>query len=270
MFFNTDIKDEDKASVVADIFRTDGLPSFSYILLPNDHTNGLSPGSLTPEAMISDNDYGVGLLVDAISHLPEWESTAIFIVQDDTQGTADHVDLHRSILLVASPWARHGETSHVHTSYPSLFRTFEHILGLPPLNRYDAAATPLYDSFTDHPDFRPFQVRARRVPDAMNGSTHRTARGIDVATRWSERMDFSAPDASPELGDVLWLARRGEAPRGSRLARVIAGEIPDEGPTEDGDGDDDAYDEAMERFRALAENHPSWRARIRSARDDDD
>ncbi|MFO0695969.1 MAG: hypothetical protein U0230_20570 [Polyangiales bacterium] len=275
IFFNTSLKDELKAQFVADWFKDNGLPPFSYVLLPNDHTNGLSPGSLTPESMISDNDYGTGLLVDAITHLPEWRKTAIFIVEDDTQGGADHVDLHRSILVVASPWVKRGHTSSVHLSYPSLFRTFEHILGIPPLNRYTAHATLPFDTFTTRPDYRPYTVRARTVPDRQNSRVARTARGADVAERWSQAMSFHAPDSSPELGDVLYFARFGEAPRGSRLRAVIDGRLPsDTQPLLEDDGDADEYERELAAFRMAAARDPRLRARLRGANlpavDDDD
>jgi len=265
IFYNTDIKDEDKALAVVNEFRSRGLPQFSYVLLPNDHTHGLSPDSLTPEAMISDNDYAVGLLVEGISHLPEWRSTATFIVQDDTQSGADHVDLHRSLLIVASPWARRGTTSQVHTSYPSLFRSFEHILGLPPMNRYDANATLLYDCWTTRRDDRPYTARPRQIEDVLNRDQPRRGRGVPLATRWSEQIDWSTPDASPDLGDILWVARFGDAPPSSRLARVIAGELPDDGPRGDDDGDGDAYDEEFARAQALAAHDPRWRALLEAA-----
>ena len=98
---------------------TKGLfPPFIYVLLPDDHTNGTTAGSPTPEAMIGDNDYATGLLVDNITHSTCWSSTAIFLVEDDSQIGADHVDYHRSICLVMSPWAKHGYVSHVQTSLP--------------------------------------------------------------------------------------------------------------------------------------------------------
>src|SRR5262249_31565068 len=150
-------------------------------------TNGTSPGSLTPRAMISDNDYATGLLIDRISHSPEWERTAIFVVEDDSQIGADHIDYHRSIAVVASPWAKRGHTSSVHTSIPSLFRTFELILNLPPMNRYDALATPMWDAFADHADAEPFTAVPRMIPDEVNSTS---APGAAL----SARMDFRGPD----------------------------------------------------------------------------
>ncbi len=138
--------------------------------------------------MISDNDYATGLVVEAISNSKFWKDTAIFIVEDDPQQGADHVDYHRSILVVASPWAKRGHTSHVHASYPSLFRSFELILGLPPMNRYDALATPLYAAFTMKADSKPYTALERKVPDGYNT---KSSTGAD----WSATMDFDGPIA---------------------------------------------------------------------------
>jgi hypothetical protein len=136
-------------------------------------------------------------VVDAITRSAFWPSTAIFILQDDTQVGADHVDYHRSILVVVSPWAKRGHVSSVHTSFPSVFRTIEHILGVPPMNRYDALATPLYDAFTTTPELETFTLLPRIVPDRRNERVRE-----DLA-RASEAMDFSGPDRNPRLGELL-------------------------------------------------------------------
>ena len=257
LFYNTDVKDELKAQYVAKRLVEDGVfPAFVYVLLPNDHTVGLSTGALTPDSMVNDNDYATGLLVDAISHSPYWNSTAIFITQDDSQQGADHVDYHRSLLVVASPWAKHGHTSKVHTSFPSLFRTFELILGLPPMNRYDANATPLWDAFGNVADPAVYDAVPRNLADRHNGEDG------SMAQRWSNQMDFSGPDRTPDLGAILWWARRGEALPGSHFARALAGEVPPEPSRVDLDGDDDdeeerdAFDEAWERAEAWVRAHP--------------
>jgi YVTN family beta-propeller protein len=207
LFFNTSVHDEEKARYVADRMARRGLPPFTYLLLPNDHSNGLAPGELTPESMIADNDLGTGIVVDAITRLPEWEHTAIFIVQDDTQAGSDHVDYHRSILVVISPWARRGHTSHVHTSFPSLFRTFELILGIPPMHRIDATATPLWDAFGSTMDLAPYAEIPRRVPETRNPGSGRMA---DLSRRLAEVGAFSRPDRNPFLGAMLEAHARGE------------------------------------------------------------
>jgi DNA-binding beta-propeller fold protein YncE len=242
IFYNTDVLDVDKARHIARyIAEIDELPRFLYILLPNDHTNGLGPGRLTPESMVADNDEATGILVDALSHSRFWPSTAVFITQDDTQIGGDHVDYHRTVLVVASPWARPGHTSSVHTSFPSLFRTFELILGVPPMNRYDAHATPLWDSFGTTPDFTPFTALPRRVPTARNPSQ------LAEPLR-ARRMDFRGPDRNPELGETLWRARfpgRPYAPHGPLSEQL-----------EESREERDAHEAALRAFLREARRHP--------------
>lgn len=254
IFFNTSIKDEIKAAHVAAQLLDEGpFPAFSYVLLPNDHTQGTSPGSLTPEAMINDNDYATGLLVDRISHSPYWSSTAIFIVEDDPQIGADHVEYHRSICVVASPWVKRGYVSRVHTSIPSLFRTFELILGLPPMNRYDALATPMFDVFTMDRDDTPFDAIPRTVPDEYNGPD---ATGAE----WSARMDFRGPDRNPDLGAVLWWHRMGAPPPGSRIDKVLRGELAfplgEDSLDEEDEREREIYDQSRASVERWLAEHP--------------
>jgi YVTN family beta-propeller protein len=259
-FFDLSVKDEEKATYVAGQIVTKGLfPPFVYVLLPDDHTNGTTAGSPTPEAMISDNDYATGLLVDKISHSKWWSSTAIFLVEDDSQIGADHVDYHRSICLVMSPWAKHGYVSHVQTSLPSLFRTFEQILGLPPMNRYDALAPALFDVFTTHPDETPYAALPRTVPDLTNPPNTASA-------RYSALMDFRGPDRNSELGDILSWERTGSPPAGSRIAMEVARGLPPSlAPADD---DDDAREAAVSEtgwsaLYAYLAAHPEAHADLR-------
>ena len=135
------------------------LPQFLYIWLPNDHTAKPRPedGYRYRASYVADNDLALGKLVELFSHSSFWKDMAIFVTEDDAQGGQDHVDAHRSLLLVISPYARRG-VSHVHTSVASILKTFDLIFGLPQLNQYDAAATDLSDMFTDRPDFTPFEA----------------------------------------------------------------------------------------------------------------
>jgi len=135
------------------------LPQFLYIWLPNDHTAKPRPedGYRYRASYVADNDLALGKLVELFSHSAFWKDMAIFVTEDDAQGGQDHVDAHRSVLLVISPNARRG-VSHVHTSVASILKTFDLIFGLPQLNQYDAAATDLSDMFTDRPDFTPFEA----------------------------------------------------------------------------------------------------------------
>ncbi len=135
------------------------FPQFIYIWLPNDHTARPRPqdGYAYHASYMADNDLALGKIIDLLSHSRFWPETAVFITEDDAQNGHDHVDAHRSLLLTISPFSRRG-VSHVHTSMLSILKTAEHILGLPPLNEYDAAATDLADCFTDVPDDSPYEA----------------------------------------------------------------------------------------------------------------
>ncbi len=133
------------------------LPQFLYIWLPNDHTATprAEDGYPYTASYVADNDLALGKVVELLSHSPFWKDMAIFVTEDDAQDGRDHVDAHRSLLMVLSPYARRG-VSHVHTSMESILKTFFLIFGMPPLNQYDAVATDLSDMFTDKPDFTPY------------------------------------------------------------------------------------------------------------------
>jgi DNA-binding beta-propeller fold protein YncE len=136
------------------------LPQFIYIWLPNDHTGGLRPADGYPyrASYVADNDLALGKLVQLFSHSPFWKDMAIFVTEDDAQDGRDHVDAHRSVLMVISPYATRGHVSHAHTSIASILKTFDLIFGLPYLNQFDAAATDLADFFTAQPDFTPYDA----------------------------------------------------------------------------------------------------------------
>ncbi len=260
-FFDLSVLDQEKATYVAgQIVDKAVLKPFTYVLLPNDHTSGTTPGSPTPEAMIADNDAATGLLVDKITHSKWWSSTAIFLVEDDAQIGADHVDYHRSICVVMSPWVKHGYVSHVQTSFPSLFRTFEQILGVPPMNRYDALAPALFDVFTTQPDETPFS--AVTVSPTILGMVNPPAA---TAASYSVLMDFRGPDRNADLGDVLTWERRGAPPPGSRIANEIArGLPPGLPPSDDDDGREQAiYEAGWDALYGYLAAHPEVHADLR-------
>lgn len=252
-FFDLAIKDQTKAAYVGtQLVDNNKFPTFAYVLLPDDHTYGTSPGKPTPESMINDNDYATGMLVDKISHSAYWKSTAIFIVEDDPQIGADHVDYHRSYCIVVSPYAKHGYTSSVHLSFPSLFRTFELILNVPPLNREDALATPFYDAFTMNADMTPYTALPRTVPDSVNSANAPGA-------AWSKQMDFRGPDRNPDLGAVLYWERKGYPPPRSRIARQIRLGLPPTVAHADPDDDDADFDGMKKRYYEYLREHPAHR-----------
>ncbi|HET7041919.1 MAG TPA: hypothetical protein VFI13_07860, partial [Gemmatimonadales bacterium] len=161
----------------------------------------------TPRAMIAENDLALGRVVEAISKSRFWKQSAIFIVEDDAQNGPDHVDAHRSVVLVASPWARRKAVDSTLYTTAGLLRTMELILGLPPMSQYDAAASPMYRAFQTAPDLAPFTRREPRVPiDETNGP-------LAWGAAASQAMDLHEADLAPELGlnEILWKSVRGAA-----------------------------------------------------------
>ena len=138
----------------------DSMPAFLTVIIPNDHGAGDRPEAGYPfrESYMADNDLAVGRIVEFLSHTPYWENMLIVITEDDAQNGVDHVDAHRSILMVISPWVKKDFVSHNHYSFGSIFKTYWNILGLPYLNQYDAGATDFADFFTETPDFTPYNA----------------------------------------------------------------------------------------------------------------
>ena len=182
------------------------VPAFNYVVLTNDHTVGTSPGGRTPQAMVADNDYGLGQLVDTISHSSIWKSSAIFVVEDDSQDGADHVDAHRIPAAVISPYTKPGAVVHDRYDFVSVIRSMQLILGMEPLGLFDAVATPMYDAFSGTPDnATPY---AALVPKQDRRAVN-TASSPDAAL--SGRLDFSGIDQVPQhtLDGILWHAVHG-------------------------------------------------------------
>ena len=142
---------------------TGQMPALMVMALPDDHTHGYDPKWPTPRAMVAANDCAVGRLAEAISHSRFWSDTAIFVIQDDTQGSLDHVDSHRTYGLVLSPWTRKGTVDSTHYSTASMLLTMETILGLPPMSSYDAHATPMLKPFLGKQDKTPYTALAPSV-----------------------------------------------------------------------------------------------------------
>jgi hypothetical protein len=136
----------------------DNLPSVELVRLPNDHTAGTTVGAPTPRAYVADNDWALGQLVDAVSHSTYWQSTAIFVTEDDSQNGPDHVDAHRTLALAISPYTQTGRVDSTFYSTDSMLRTVELLAGLRPLTQFDAYATPMIGSFTNRPNVTPYQA----------------------------------------------------------------------------------------------------------------
>jgi YVTN family beta-propeller protein len=185
--------------------RNGNLPQFQVITLPNDHTEGTRRGSLTPQAYVAQNDLALGMIVERISRSRYWKESAIFVVEDDAQNGPDHVDAHRTVALVISPWTKRRVVDSELYSTTSMVRTMELILGLPPMSQFDAASTPMYGSFSSTADLTPYRCRPARID-----ITRRNPAGAYGQERSGE-LDFSKEDRVPdvEFSEIIWKAVRG-------------------------------------------------------------
>ena len=138
----------------------DTMPAIITVIIPNDHGAGDRPDAGFPfrESYMADNDLAVGRIVEYLSQTPYWENMLIVITEDDAQNGVDHIDAHRSLLMLASPWVKENYVSHGHYSFGSIFKTFWNILGIPYLNQYDAGATDLAEFFTDTPNDKSYEA----------------------------------------------------------------------------------------------------------------
>jgi hypothetical protein len=195
------------------------LPRLIIMSLGEDHTYGTTPGASTPLACVASNDLALGRLVEAVSKSKYWPEMAIFVIEDDAQNGPDHVDAHRTAGLLISPYTKRRYVDSMQYCTVSMVRTIELILGLPPLSQYDAAARPMFASFSNHRDLTPFAHEESRVD--LNAVNLPTAYG---AAR-SSRMDFSEYDKIDDfdLNEILWRAIKGtDAPLPPAVRRAIA------------------------------------------------
>jgi DNA-binding beta-propeller fold protein YncE len=196
------------------------MPQLIILRLPNDHTSGTKAGSPTPTAYVADNDLALGRVVEAVSKSKFWKQTAIFVVEDDAQNGPDHVDAHRTVALVISPWTKRKHVDSTMYSTASILRTMELILGLKPMSQFDAAALPMYASFRGKPDETPY---VHVVPDVdREAKNPRTAWGAKM----SEKFDLTKEDAVDDLlfNEVIWRSVKGAdspMPRPVRAAFVF-------------------------------------------------
>ncbi|RPJ57340.1 MAG: phosphoesterase [Acidobacteria bacterium] len=190
-FWMQDLKDFESTGV---------MPRFTIMSLGENHTRGTRPGAFTPDACVGSNDLALGKLLAAATRSKFWPEMAIFVIEDDTQNGPDHVDAHRTVGFVISPYVKRGYVDSRFYTTASMLRTMELILGLPPLTQYDAGATPMYNAFqrtptiTQHMVLTPqVDLMAKNPPDAPFGSA-------------SARMNFEEYDQAPEdeLNRILW------------------------------------------------------------------
>ncbi|MBN2290550.1 MAG: beta-propeller fold lactonase family protein [Candidatus Glassbacteria bacterium] len=188
------------------------LPSFIIMLLPADHTAGTRPGFPTPRAMVADNDLALGRVVEAVSHSRFWKETAIFVTEDDPQNGLDHVDGHRTVGFVISPYTPRGKVVSVNYSQVGMVRTMELILGLPPMNQLDLAARPMLECFTAQPDFSPYEALPNIIPlDEMNPELTEISGPQLHWARVSLELPLDDIDEADEstLNHILWHSVKG-------------------------------------------------------------
>lgn len=190
-------------------------PQLVIICLPNDHTSGTSPGCPTPAACMADNDLAFGRILEGLSHSKFWKNMAVFAIEDDPQAGWDHVSGYRTIAFCASPYAKRRELVSTQYNTTSVLRTIEQILGLPPMNQFDASATPMFDCFTEEFNPAPYKsAKALVALDEMNSDPKAIADPVlrqDAIV--SASLNFREVDRAPEdlLNRILWRAARGSS-----------------------------------------------------------
>jgi hypothetical protein len=219
----------------AELEKKGTLPALATVRLPHDHFGSFEKaedGVDTPDTQMADHDYAIGLLVERLSQSAAWEDTVIIVVEDDAQNGADHVDAHRSIVLLAGGHVAHGAISHARITTPGVLRTIELLLSVGALGRNDAVAPPLTDAFAVDVDRTPFVARVPPVlrtttlplPAPAPGESIPAPRG--TAREWEQRtagMDFSTEDNLPAaaFNEALWCGIKADVGCASRavLAR---------------------------------------------------
>ena len=185
--------------------RTGILPQFTIMSLGEDHTRGTRTGAFTPDASVASNDLGLGRIVAAASRSRFWKEMAIFVIEDDAQNGPDHVDAHRTVGLVISPYCKRGVVDSTLYTTASMVRTIELILGLPPMTQYDAGATPMFNCFGKSARSTAYTL----IPPRVDVNAVNTAKS--PFAQLSDRMDFSDFDRAPEdeLNRILWYVAKG-------------------------------------------------------------
>jgi len=209
----------------------DTVPSFLQLTLPDDHTAGASPGQPTPQTFVAENDHAVGRIVEGLSKSPIWDSTAVFVTEDDTQDGQDHVDASRTFALVAGGHVKKGYVSHTHLSNLSLQKTVDLLLGAPPTSLDELTATPMADYFTATGDDTPFTARPNVTPPGTN-PPYGQAANPDLARAQALQkgvppgIDQGGPRFSAALAAQLAGMRQAETPGLAPTSDVVEHTLP--------------------------------------------
>lgn len=222
--YDLDIQDQLRADIwIKDLnawVANGEMPQLQIMRLPNDHTSGASAGKPTPQSYFADNDLALGRIVEALSRTKFWESTAVFVLEDDAQAGPDHVDSHRSVLMVISPWAR-SDVQHRFVNTTDVIATMESLLGLDALSPFDHYGRPLREIWRTAPDVRPYAALMPSVP-LTNRNPMRGTGAIE-----SKRLDLRYEDVAEEdlFNRILWRAIKGDATPYPGTTRMSPAEI---------------------------------------------
>jgi DNA-binding beta-propeller fold protein YncE len=191
----------------------DSLPDLMVLSMPDDHTAGTSPNFPMPQAMVADNDLALGRIVDAVTHSRFWDSTVIFVTEDDSQSGWDHISPYRTTGLVISPYSVMGRAIHTNYNQTGMVRTIEQILGIPPMNVVDATALPMWDCFGDHRVDSQYTYVPNRIPlNQMNKSLAELKGKAAYYARLSANRVFKDVDGGEDelMNKILWFDAKGE------------------------------------------------------------
>jgi DNA-binding beta-propeller fold protein YncE len=230
--YSTAIPDVVRAQIfIADVKKWEAegkMPNLVLLQLPSNHTNGASPGTNTPKAMVADNDLALGQIVEALSNTQFWKKMAIFVVEDDAQNGVDHVDGHRTTALAISPYIRRGSVDSTFYAHQSMLKTIELILGLPTLSLFDLIANDMRASFTNEPDFTPYSaVQPKQSLFELNPQLGSLRGQLRRDALDSLRMRFDTPDAAPteRLNRIVWRQVKGVKSPYPRVKQAVFGAL---------------------------------------------
>ncbi len=192
--------------------QNNSLPNFIIMELPNDHTSGTRPGMPSPRSAVADNDLALGRIIEAITHSKFWKETCIFVTEDDPQAGLDHVDGHRTVGFVISPYTKRGKVTSTYYSQINMVRTMENILGIPPMNQLDLTADPMLDCFTNKPDFTPYNAVKNNIPlDQLNLALDKLNKEDLYWAKKSLEQDLDEEDLIDDdvFNRIIWHAVKG-------------------------------------------------------------
>jgi hypothetical protein len=209
----------------------DQLPQLMILALPSDHTSGMREGFPTPRAMVADNDLALGKIIEAVTNSRFYDSTAVFVTEDDSQDGWDHVSAYRTTGFVISPYSVLNKTIHTNYNQTCMVRTIEQILGIPPMNAIDATALPMFDCFGGNFNKTPYKFVSNKIPlDEMNKSTALLRGKAKHYAKLSSLPQFDHIDAGNDdlLNRIIWFSVNGDTPYPAKMTLPVKERKEDE------------------------------------------